>query len=157
MKMYPDEYFMALALEEAQNAPAHGDVPVGAVLVKDRTVIGRGHNRREADKDPSAHAEILALRMAGAAHGDWRLTNTALYVTLEPCPMCACALVQARVGRLIYGADDPDLGAAGSLLNLLQFPGFKHQVRVTGGIRAKDSESLLRAFFRERRHEHESP
>jgi tRNA(adenine34) deaminase len=154
--MHPDEYFMAFALEEARNAAEHGDVPVGAVLVKDQEIIGRGHNRREVDKDPSAHAEILALKMAGAAHGDWRLANTALYVTLEPCPMCACALVLARVGRLVYGADDPDLGAAGSLLNLLQFPGFKHQVRITGGIRAKDSETLLRAFFHERRREHES-
>jgi tRNA(adenine34) deaminase len=153
--MFPDEYFMALALEEARSAQAHGDVPVGAVLVKDQTVVGCGHNRREADKDPSAHAEILALRMAGAARGDWRLEDTVLYVTLEPCPMCACALVLARVGRLVYGADDPDLGAAGSLLNLLQFPGFRHQVRITGGVLSKDSEALLRAFFRERRHQHE--
>jgi tRNA(adenine34) deaminase len=154
--MTDHEFFMSIALEEARSALKHGDVPVGAVLVKNDRVLGRAHNRREADKDPAAHAEILALKMAGAAAGDWRLTDTSLYVTLEPCPMCACALVQARVSRLVYGTDDPDLGAAGSLLNLLQFPGFKHQVRVIGGVYAHECEALLDAFFRERRNEHAS-
>jgi tRNA(adenine34) deaminase len=147
-------YFMSLALEEARLAPSHGDVPVGAVLVRDQTVLSRAHNRREADQDPTAHAEILALRAAGAFTGNWRLNGTSLYVTLEPCPMCACALVEARVSRLVYGAEDPALGAAGSLLNMPQFPGFKHHARIIGGIRAKESEALLQGFFRERRGAH---
>ena len=148
------EYYMSIALKEARLAPEHGDTPVGAVLVKDNKILSQAHNRREIDNNPVAHAEILALESAGVLLGDWRLSNTVLYVTLEPCPMCACALVQARVAHLIYGADDPGEGAAGSLLNLLQFPGFKHQIRVLGGVCAEESQALLKAFFFERRHEH---
>ena len=146
------EYYMSIALEEALLAMTHEDTPVGAVLVKGNDILSRTHNRREKDKNPAAHAEILALESAGALLGDWRLSDSVMYVTLEPCPMCACALVQARVSCLVYGADDPVEGAAGSLLNLLQFPGFKHQVRILGGVCAEESQALLKAFFRERRH-----
>ena len=113
--------------------------------------MGRAHNLRETVHDPTAHAEILALREAGARLGSWRLAGAVLYVTLEPCPMCAGALVQARLERVVYGADDPKAGAAGTLLNLLQFPGFNHTVKITGGILAAEASALLQEFFRQRR------
>lgn len=146
-----DEQYMRAALDEARRASAAGEVPVGAVLVAGGAIIGRGHNRRETDGDPTAHAEILALR-AGAAHRrHWRLHGTTLYVTLEPCPMCAGALVNARVDRLVYGAADPKAGAAGSVLQVADNAGLNHRLAVTGGVLAEESSALLRMFFQERR------
>lgn len=138
---------MALALEEAAAAPAHGDVPVGAVVLDGGVVVARRHNERERTADPTAHAELLALRDAAAARGTWRLDGTTLVVTLEPCPMCAGALVAARVGRLVYGAADPKAGACGSLYNLCADPRLNHEVAVTGGVRADEAAALLRSFF----------
>ncbi len=138
---------MREALAEAALAPAHGDVPVGAVAVLDGTVIGRGHNRREADADPTAHAEMLALREAARVLGSWRLAGVTLYCTLEPCPMCAGAMVVARLSRLVYGADDPKAGAAGSVVELLRDPRFNHRVAVTRGVLAEEAQALLERFF----------
>ena len=150
-----DYQWMSEALTQARQAMQHGDIPVGAVIVHDGCIIGRGQNRREIDKDPTAHAEILALRQAGSCLGSWRLTEAVMYVTLEPCAMCAAALVQARLARVIYGADDPPLGACGSLLNLVQFPGFPHGVSVAAGLMAQESLALLRDFFAGRRQDSE--
>jgi len=146
-----DEEFMGLALALAEEAAAHGDVPVGAVVVTEGRVIGRGANRRERDGDPTAHAEILALRDAGLNLGRWHLGGTTLYVTLEPCPMCAGAMVLARVERLVFGAYDPKSGAAGSVMNILQDPRLNHRVEVQGGVLAEACGQLLRRFFHERR------
>ncbi len=146
-----DRLFMHAALEEAEKALTHGDVPVGAVIVQKGRIIGCGHNRREADRDVTAHAEILALRDAGASSGGWRLEGAILYVTLEPCPMCAAAIVQAKLSQVVYGVDDPRLGAAGSLLNLLQFPGFHHDVLIRSGLEAQACGNLLKAFFEDKR------
>jgi tRNA(adenine34) deaminase len=146
-----DVVAMGLALEEARGALLHGDVPVGAVaLVGDRVVASR-HNEREMTGDPTAHAEILALADAAAALGTWRLSDVTLVVTLEPCPMCAGALVAARLGRVVYGAADPKAGACGSLYNLCADPRLNHEVPVTAGIRADEAASLLTGFFGERR------
>lgn len=142
---------MGLALALAEEAAAHGDVPVGAVVVTEGRVIGRGANRRERDGDPTAHAEILALRDAGRNLGRWHLGGTTLYVTLEPCPMCAGAMVLARVERLVFGAYDPKSGAAGSVMNILQDPRLNHRVEVQGGVLAEACGQLLRRFFHERR------
>ena len=146
-----DELYMQEALSEARKAFDQGEVPVGAVVVLDGGIIGRGHNRRETANDPTAHAEILALRDAGAKVQGWRLSGAVLYVTLEPCPMCAGAMVQSRIKRVVYGVDDPKAGAAGTLLNILQFPGFNHEVRITGGVLADEAGALLREFFQNRR------
>ena len=145
------EYFMKIALAEGEKALRKGEIPVGAVIVYDGEIVGRGHNLRETAHDPTAHAEIIALREAGIRLGSWRLSGAVLYVTLEPCPMCAGALVQARLERVVYGADDPKAGAAGTLLNLLQFPGFNHAVKITGGVLAEEARTLLQEFFQERR------
>ncbi|MGI6607308.1 MAG: tRNA adenosine(34) deaminase TadA [Peptococcia bacterium] len=145
------EFFMRIALEEAQKAGQKGEIPVGAVVVHAGIIIGRGHNLRETTHDPAAHAEIIALREAGAKIGSWRLPGAVLYVTLEPCPMCAGAIVQARLERVVYGADDAKAGSAGTLLNLLQFPGFNHSVKITGGILAEEAGKMLQEFFQERR------
>ncbi|MBN1179777.1 MAG: nucleoside deaminase [Anaerolineae bacterium] len=145
---------MREALAEARQAPAHGDVPVGAVAVAGGLVVGRGHNRREVDRDPTAHAEMIALRQAAQVLGGWRLRDVTLYCTLEPCPMCAGALVQAQVGRLVYGADDAKAGAAGSVVELLRDPRFNYRVPVTRGVLAAEAQALLGEFFaalRERR------
>ena len=142
-----DAAWMHEALAEAELALSHDDVPIGAVVVLDNVVIGRGHNRREADADPTAHAEIIALREAALVLGNWRLSRTTVYCTLEPCPMCAGAMVLARVDRLVYGPDDPKLGAAGSMVELLRDPRFNHQVRVTRGFMAKECQELLERFF----------
>lgn len=147
------DVFMKEALSEAARAMGIGEVPVGAVVVLNGQIIGRGHNQRESTHDPTAHAEIIALRDAGQKMRTWRLTGAALYVTLEPCPMCAGALVQSRIDRVVYGADDPKAGSAGSLLNILQFPGFNHQVKITGGVLEKEAAALLRDFFQQRRDE----
>ena len=146
-----DIYYMKEALAEAQLAVLHGDVPVGAVMVKDRQIIGRGHNRREVDQDPTAHAVILALRQAGRHFGDWRLSGTHLYVTLEPCPMCASAIVQAKLEQVTYGVADTRLGAAGSLLTLLQFPGFHHDTLIRSGLLMEECRDLLSNFFSDKR------
>lgn len=142
-----DTAWMRAALAEAERAFEHGDVPVGAVAVREGTVVGRGHNRREADADPTAHAEMLALREAARALGTWRLAGVTLYCTLEPCPMCAGALVLARLPRLVYGADDPKMGAAGSVVELLRDPRFNHRVSVTRGVLAGEAQVLLERFF----------
>ncbi|HAA34624.1 MAG TPA: tRNA adenosine(34) deaminase TadA [Firmicutes bacterium] len=146
-----DEYYMEAALELAQEAYVRGEVPIGAVLVRDGEILARNHNRREELKDATAHAEILVLREAGRLVGDWRLTGTTLYVTLEPCPMCAGALVQARVSRLVYGTRDPKGGAAASLYNITSDPRLNHRLAVEEGILRERCAALLQKFFKERR------
>jgi len=138
---------MRQALAEAERALAHGDVPVGAVAVRDGVIVGRGHNRREADADPTAHAEMIALREAACTLGGWRLVGVTLYCTLEPCPMCAGAMVAARLPRLVYGADDPKAGAVGSVVELLRDRRFNHQVAVSRGVLAEEAQALLERFF----------
>jgi len=146
-----DEYFMRLALREAEQALAHEDVPIGAVVVRDGEVIGAGHNERELRQDPTAHAEAIALRGASRAIGSWRLVAAVLYVTLEPCAMCAGAIVLARVPRVVYGAPDPKAGAAGSVLDVLAEPRLNHRPQVAGGLLALESAALLQSFFGARR------
>jgi len=147
-----DEHHMALALDEARAALVHGDVPIGAVMVDAHgAVVARRHNERELRGDPTAHAEVLVLQDAARLRTGWRLGDLTLVVTLEPCPMCAGALVAARVGRLVYGTTDPKAGACGSLMNLCADPRLNHRLPVTGGVLAEESGDLLRAFFRERR------
>ncbi len=143
--------FMRLALEQAGRARAAGEVPVGAVLVSGDRVIAGGANHPIASNDPTAHAEIEALRSGGRALGSYRLTDTILYVTLEPCPMCAMAIVHARVRRLVFGAWDPRAGAAGSVTDIFTLPGLNHRVDVFGGVLMEECGSLLREFFLERR------
>lgn len=138
---------MAEALGEARAAAVLGEVPIGAVVVRGGEVVGRGHNRREIDADPLAHAEILAIREAAARVAGWRLTECTLYVTLEPCPMCAGALVAARVDRLVYGAADPKAGYCGTLGNLVQDPRLNHRLAVTAGVLEEECAAVLREFF----------
>jgi tRNA(adenine34) deaminase len=146
------ETLMGLALDEAATAPAHGDVPIGALVVgPDGRVLARRHNEREAAQDPTAHAEILALADAAKALGTWRLTEATLVVTLEPCPMCAGALVAARLAHVVYGAADLKAGAVGSLYNLCADPRLNHEVAVTAGVRAEEAAALLTGFFAGRR------
>ena len=147
-----DERFMRLALDEAKLALDHDDVPIGAVVVKDGEVLSSAHNERELRGDPTAHAEILALRQATERAGDWRLAAATLYVTLEPCPMCAGALVLARVERLVYGPQDPRAGAALSLYNIVQDPRLNHQLAVVSGVLEDEGAALLTDFFEGRRH-----
>ena len=142
---------MTVALGEAERAAAAGDVPVGAVVIADGRVVAQRHNEREASHDPTAHAEVLALRDAAAVLGGWRLLDTTVVVTLEPCPMCAGALVAARVGSVVFGAADPRAGACGSLYNLCADPRMNHEVAVTAGVRASEASRLLEAFFTGRR------
>jgi len=143
---------MDAALAEARRAPAHGDVPVGAVVIDaDGTVVGRGRNRREVDGDPTAHAEVVAIRAAAATLGTWRLDGCTLYVTLEPCTMCAGAVVQSRIATLVYGADDTKAGAVVSLFDTVRDPRLPHTPVVLRGVRAEESSQLLREFFAERR------
>ena len=146
-----DERYMNMALVEARQAAANGDVPVGAVVVHEQTVVGRGHNRRVANNDPLAHAEVEAIRQAAHTLGSWRLDNCTVYVTLEPCPMCAGALVQARVGRVVYGADDSRHGALRSLYQLGDDPRAPHRMHVQRGTLVNECQMLLRQFFAERR------
>ena len=138
---------MEEALNEARAAAAIGEVPIGAVVVREGGVLGRGHNRRETDGDPLAHAEILAIRQAARAVGGWRLTGCTLYVTLEPCAMCAGALVAARIDRLVYGPADPKAGFCGTLGNLVQDPRLNHRLEVAQGVLAEECAGLLRGFF----------
>ena len=146
-----DDAAMQIALEEARAALAHGDVPVGAVVLLDGVVIARRHNEREATNDPTAHAELLALRDAAEHVGAWRLDGATLVVTLEPCPMCAGALLNARVARLVFGADDPKAGACGSLYNFCADARLNHELPVSPGVRADECARLLVQFFAERR------
>ncbi|WP_303906070.1 tRNA adenosine(34) deaminase TadA [Thiohalomonas denitrificans] len=146
-----DIRFMAQALNLARRAGEEGEVPVGALIVRDGNVIGEGWNRPIAEHDPTGHAEIRALRDASRRVGNYRLPGTTLYVTLEPCPMCAGAMVHARIARVVFGAADPRAGAAGSVFNLLQSESLNHRSTITAGILAEESSDLLRRFFRSRR------
>jgi tRNA(adenine34) deaminase len=146
-----DEYFMRLAIREAERALGHEDVPIGAVVVRDGEVVGVGHNERELRQDPTAHAEVLALREAARAVGVWRVLDSVLYVTLEPCAMCAGAIVLARVPRVVYGCADPKAGAAGSVLDVLGEPRLNHRPDVAGGLLAAECAALLTDFFGARR------
>jgi tRNA(adenine34) deaminase len=152
-----DDEAMGAALREARSAADRGDVPIGAVVTSGDRIIGAAGNEREASGDPTAHAEILALRRAAGAVGAWRLSETTIYVTLEPCPMCAGALVAARVGRLVFGAPDPKAGACGSLYNLCADPRLNHELPVTPGVRAEEAAALLSGWFARRRGEGGSP
>ncbi len=145
--MDADRYWMTQALAAAQRGAELGEAPVGAVVVRDGEALGTGHNRRETDGDPLAHAELLAIREAARRVGGWRLAGCVMYVTLEPCPMCAGALVASRIDRLVYGAVDPKAGFCGSLGNLVQDPRLNHRMEVSAGILAEESGALLRAFF----------
>src|SRR5918911_5523829 len=146
-----DEYFMRLAIREAERALEHDDVPVGAVLVHEGEVVGAGHNERELRQDPTAHAEMLAVREGARRVGSWRLLGTVLYVTLEPCAMCAGAIVLGRVPRVVYGTRDPKAGAAGSVLDVLGEPRLNHRPEVADGLLAEESAALLQSFFGSRR------
>jgi len=143
-----DWELMGLCLEEAKQAFAEGEVPIGALIVKDGVIVAKAHNRRELDGDPTAHAEILAIRAAAQALGGWRLTGTTMYVTIEPCPMCAGALVWARVSRLVYGAPDLKAGAVHSLMNIVQDERLNHVLEVRAGVREDECSELMREFFR---------
>src|SRR5258705_962450 len=146
-----DEYFMRLALREAERALEHDDVPIGAVVVHEGEVIGAGRNERSLRQDPTAQAETIALREAARGLRSWRLTDAVVYVTLEPCAMCAGAIVLARVSRVVFGAPDPKAGAAGSVLDVLAEPRLNHRPDVVGGVLADESSALLRSFFAARR------
>jgi len=142
---------MAVALLEAAAATAHGDVPVGALVLLDGVVVSQRHNERELSDDPTAHAEVLAIRDAARELGDWRLLGATLVVTLEPCPMCAGAMLASRISRVVFGATDPKAGACGTLYNLCVDPRLNHEVTVTAGVMAAEASSLLKGFFAERR------
>src|SRR6266404_5114022 len=146
-----DEYFMREALRQAKKAYQAGEVPVGAIVVRAGRIIGRAHNQIELLKDATAHAEMLALTQAEAAVGDWRLLDCDLYVTKEPCAMCAGAIVHVRLRRLIFGCADPRSGAAGSVMNLLQQTAFNHQCEITAGVLEKECATILREFFQKQR------
>jgi len=153
MSNLPDELWMEEALREAARAAAWGEVPVGAIVVLDGRIVGRGANQMLLTHDPTAHAEIIALRQAGAALGNYRLLDCELFVTLEPCAMCAGAMVHARLKRLVYSAADPKAGAAGSVLAVVNHPKLNHTMEVTSGVLAGRSAELLQSFFRRRRGE----
>jgi tRNA(adenine34) deaminase len=146
-----EDYFMRLALREAERALEHDDVPIGALVVRDGEVISAAHNERELRQDPTAHAEVIALRAAARAAGTWRVLEAVLYVTLEPCAMCAGAIVLARVPRVVFGASDPKAGACGSVLDVLGEPRLNHRPDVAGGLLAAECGALLSAFFASRR------
>ncbi|MCB9637894.1 MAG: nucleoside deaminase [Myxococcales bacterium] len=146
-----DRQWMELALREAAEAALHSEVPVGCVIVLNQQIIGRAHNLRETLADPTAHAEILALQQAAKNIGQWRLSGASVYVTLEPCPMCTGALINARIDRLVFGCSDPKAGCCGTLHQLAQDAGFNHQFDITSGVCAEESAALLRSFFRARR------
>ena len=146
-----DATWMAEALAEARKAAAEGEVPIGAVVVHESRIVGRGRNARETRRDPTAHAEVLALQEAARALGRWRLTGATVYATLEPCPMCAGALVNARVDRLVYAVPDPKAGAAGTLFDIVRDGRLNHRIEVTAGVLARECGDLLTEFFRVRR------
>ena len=149
--MKHDDYFMTLALQEAEKALEIGEVPIGAVVVYNNEVIASGYNLRETSQTTLSHAELIAINEANKKVGSWRLENCTLYVTLEPCAMCAGAIVQSRIPRVVYGASDPKSGCAGTLMNLLEEKRFNHQVEVERGILEVESSSMLRAFFKQLR------
>ena len=148
---------MEIALEEARKAESHGDVPIGAAILRDGEVLARAGNERELRRDPTAHAELLAIRAAAEALGGWRLPGTTLYVTLEPCAMCAGAIVLARIPQVVYGTPDPKAGAAGSVLDVLREPALNHRPEVITGVREGECAQLLRDFFAARRGQGEQP
>ena len=151
MKQSDDERYMREALKQAKKAYALGEVPIGCVIVHDGKIIGRGYNRRNTDKSTLSHAEIIAIKKASKAVGDWRLEECTLYVTLEPCQMCAGAIVQARIPKVVMACMNPKAGCAGSVLNILDMPAFNHQVEAVRGILAQECETLLKTFFKELR------
>jgi len=151
--MDTDEKFMREALRQAKKAYALKETPIGCVIVRDGRIIARGYNRRNTDKNTLAHAELIAMRKAMKKTGDWRLEDCEMYVTLEPCPMCAGAIVQARIPVCVIGSMNPKAGCAGSVVNLLQMEGFNHRVEIKRGVLAEESSSLLKEFFRELRAE----
>ena len=146
-----DQYFMGEALRQAVRAYGAEEVPIGAVIVREGRIIARAFNQVEMLRDATAHAEMLAITQAEECVGDWRLNDCTLYVTKEPCPMCAGAIVHARLGRVVYGANDVKAGAAGSVMNLLQFPTLNHRSEITSGVRAEECKNLLQTFFAEQR------
>lgn len=148
-----DREYMLMALERARLAPALGEVPIGAVLVQDSQVLSLVHNFREVWQDPTAHAEVVAIREAATRLGTWRLTGTTMYVTVEPCSMCAGAIIQSRITRLVFGARDPKAGACGSVFNLPDERRLNHRVQVVGGLMEQESQELMQAFFRRLREE----
>ena len=149
--MDTDERFMREALKLAKRAAALGEVPIGCVIVHEEKIIGRGFNRRNTDKSTLAHAELIAIRKAARKLGDWRLEGCTIYITLEPCPMCAGAIVQARIPRCVIGCMNPKAGCAGSITNLLEMQGFNHQVEVTRGVLEDECSTMLKEFFKELR------
>jgi len=151
-----DKQFMKLAIEQAKIAEENGDVPIGAVIIYQNQIIGKAYNQREQLKDPTAHAEIIALTQAAAFLESWRLNDCTIYVTLEPCPMCAGALVLARMDRLVYGCDDPKTGAVKSLYNIVQDERLNHRLEVTSGVLADECSELLQEFFQKRRTENKN-
>lgn len=150
-KIFVDEYYMGIALEEARKAKSLGEVPIGAVLVKNGEIIARAHNLREKHQQVLAHAEILAIQQANNVLESWRLTDTVLYATMEPCVMCSGAIIQSRIDRLVFGAYDPKGGACGSVINLLEEEGFNHKVAYTGGILETACSEILTEFFQDLR------
>lgn len=151
MYLNQDELWMKEAIAEAEKAKRLGEVPIGAVIVKEGVIIGRGHNLRETQQNPVSHAEIIAIQQASQTLNAWRLLDCTLYVTLEPCPMCAGAIVQSRIKRVVYGTHDPKAGCAGTLMNLLQEPRFNHETELTGFVLQNECANLLTLFFRELR------
>lgn len=149
-----DEDFMQMALQQANLAFALGEIPIGAILVKDGKVLAANHNRRELDQDPTAHAEIVVIQEAARQLGTWRLLDTTLYVTLEPCAMCAGAIIQARIPRFVFGAFDPKAGACGSLFNLVMEPKLNHHPAILGGVLEQPCGEILQRFFQQRRKNH---
>ena len=146
-----DKYFMKLALNEAYRAYEIDEVPIGAVIVKDNKIIGRGYNLRETSNDPTSHAEIVAIREASKRLGGWRLIGCTMYVTIEPCPMCAGAIINSRIERLVIGATDPKMGGCGSVIDITQNPQFNHMVKVEFGILEEDCSTVVKSFFRKLR------
>jgi len=151
------ERFMQAAIAEARKAQELGEVPIGAVIVRNGEIVGRGYNLRETKKDPTLHAEMIAIREASERLGGWRLIGCTLYVTLEPCPMCAGAIVQSRIEQVVYGASDPKAGCAGTLMDLLNEPRFNHQVPVFSGVMEEECSGLLKEFFRGLRKQRKNP
>jgi len=151
-----DQRYMRIAIDQAAIAEQNGDVPIGAVIVYENRVIAKAYNQRQQLNDPTAHAEIIALTQAAEAVGNWRLEGCTIYVTLEPCPMCAGALVLARIDRLVYGTDDPKTGACGSLYNIAQDSRLNHRVEITPGVLMEDCKAQLQAFFQRRREKNHS-
>ncbi|WP_426576801.1 tRNA adenosine(34) deaminase TadA [Xenorhabdus stockiae] len=153
-EIYSDEYWMRQAMDLAMQAQAKGEIPVGALLVADNKIIAEGYNHPITDHDPTAHAEIIALRRGGTQLQNYRLLETTLYVTLEPCIMCAGAMIHSRIQRLVYGASDMKTGAAGSLIDILRHPGMNHRIEITGGVLEQECSAMLSAFFKQRREQH---